>query len=54
MAVILLLVAIISLHISTSPVTKIALVGFFMVVFAGSVGLLTAAKRSEVFGATAA
>ncbi|KAF2666786.1 hypothetical protein BT63DRAFT_427199 [Microthyrium microscopicum] len=54
MAVILLLVAIISLHIVSRPATKIALVAVFMVVFAGSVGLLTTAKRSEIFAATAA
>ena len=31
-----------------------ALIGIFTVLFAGSVGLLTAASRAEVFAATAA
>jgi hypothetical protein len=54
MAVMLLLVAIISLHVVSSAVTKLVLVGVFMVVFAASVGLFTTAKRSEIFAATAA
>jgi hypothetical protein len=54
MAVLLLLVAIVSLHLVSSPTTKVVLVGIFMVIFAASVGLLTTAKRLEIFGATAA
>jgi hypothetical protein len=30
------------------------MIGIYMVLFAGSVGFLTTAKRSEVFAATAA
>lgn len=53
-AVILLFVAIIALYYISSPTTKLIMVGFFMLLFAGSVGLFTTAKRSEVFAATAA
>jgi hypothetical protein len=53
-AVVLLFVAIIALYYISSPTTKLIMVGFFMLLFAGSVGLFTTAKRSEVFAATAA
>ncbi|KAF2023207.1 hypothetical protein EK21DRAFT_105440 [Setomelanomma holmii] len=38
----------------SNPTTKLVMVGVFMLLFAGSVGLFTTAKRSEVFAATAA
>jgi hypothetical protein len=33
---------------------KLGIIGAFIVLFAGSVGLLTTAKRTEIFAATAA
>ena len=54
MAVVLLWVAIFTLHAISSPKAKLGMVGFYMLVFAMSVGLLTTAKRSEIFAATAA
>ncbi|KAH6629701.1 hypothetical protein C7974DRAFT_395030 [Boeremia exigua] len=53
-AVVLLFVAIICLYYISSPTTKLIMVGIFMLLFAGSVGLFTTAKRSEIFAATAA
>jgi hypothetical protein len=53
-AIVLLFVAIIALYYIRSPTTKLAMVDIFMLLFAGSVGLFTTAKRSEVFAATAA
>ena len=54
LAAMLLIGAIIALHCATSQILRIALVGVFTAAFAGSVGLLTAASRAEVFAATAA
>ena len=48
MAVILLFVAIVTLHLATKASTKLILVGVYMMVFAFAVGSLTAAKRVEV------
>ena len=50
----LLIGAIVALHCAASQNLRIALVGIFTAAFAGSVGLLTAASRAEVFAATAA
>lgn len=52
--VILLFVAILALYYISSPTKKLVMIGVFMLLFAGSVGLFTTAKRSEVFAATAA
>lgn len=52
--VILLFVAILALYFILNPTVKLIMVGVFMLLFAGSVGLFTTAKRSEVFAATAA
>lgn len=53
-AVILLFVAIVTLHLTTKASTKLILVGVYMMVFAFAVGSLTAARLVEVFAATAA
>lgn len=50
----LLFGAILALYYVSKPTTKLIMVGVFMLLFAGSVGLFTTAKRSEVFAATAA
>jgi hypothetical protein len=54
LTVILLFVAILALYYISNPTTKLIIVGVFMLLFAGCVGLFTTAKRSEVFAATAA
>jgi hypothetical protein len=54
LAAFLLVGAILALHSVSSDNVKLGLLSLFTVVFAASVGLLTNAKRSEVFGATAA
>jgi hypothetical protein len=46
--------AIVALYIVTNPKTRLALVGSFIFLFALSVGLLTDARRPEIFAATAA
>jgi len=51
---VLLFVAIMTLHAVSNPTVKLVMVGLYMILFAISVGLLTTAKRSEVFAATAA
>ncbi|OCL03677.1 hypothetical protein AOQ84DRAFT_433802 [Glonium stellatum] len=53
-AAILLIGAITSLYFVTSPGAKLGMISGFTVLFAISVGLLTNAKRSEMFAATAA
>lgn len=50
----LLIGAIIALNYVQSQDWRIALIGIFTILFAGSVGLLTTASRVEVFAATAA
>jgi hypothetical protein len=52
--VVLLFVAILALYYIRNPTTKLIMVGVFMLPFAAGIGLLTTAKRSEVFAATAA
>lgn len=54
LAAVLLIGAIVALYIVRSPKRKLGIVAGFTVGFAGSVGLLTNARRAEVFGATAA
>jgi hypothetical protein len=54
LAITLLYVAIISLYVTSNPNKKLGIIGAFIVVFAASVGLLTSAKRTEVFAAAAA
>jgi hypothetical protein len=53
-AIILLVVAMVSLYVVTNPTTKLAMVTAFTVLFALSIALLTNAKRTGVYGATAA
>jgi predicted anti-sigma-YlaC factor YlaD len=54
LAALLLIGAIIVLYKVKSPDVKLGLIGVFTVLFAASVGLLTNARRAEVFAATAA
>ncbi|KAH7001149.1 hypothetical protein EDB80DRAFT_721565 [Ilyonectria destructans] len=54
LAALLLIGAILVLYNTQSNNLKLGLIGLFTTLFAGSVGLLTNAKRAEVFGATAA
>lgn len=53
-AAVLLVVAIISLYIVNHPTTKLVLVVTYTFLFAISVGLLTNARKAEVFSAAAA
>ena len=53
-AAILLISAILSLHVVTSDKAKLGLVAMYTILFALSVGVLTNARRAEVFAATAA
>ena len=54
LAALLLVGAMVALNYVRSHDRRLALIGIFTVFFAGSVGLLTAASRAEVFAATAA
>ncbi|KAK3681001.1 hypothetical protein B0T22DRAFT_502515 [Podospora appendiculata] len=54
LAAMLLFGAILILYNTKSDNLKLGLLAFFTILFAASVGLLTNAKRSEVFGSTAA
>ena len=54
LAAVLLIGAIVTLNYVQNQDLKIALVGIFPLLFASSVGLLSAATRVEVFAATAA
>ena len=54
MAALLLEGAIIALYFVTDPHLRLGLIALFMVLFAGGIGLLSNAKRSEMFAATAA
>jgi len=54
LAAILLEGAIVALYFITNPHLQLGLIALFMVLFAGSIGLLSNAKRSEMFAATAA
>lgn len=54
LAAILLVGAIVSLHSVSSDEAKLGLLTVFTLLFAGSIGLLTNARRAEVFAATAA
>lgn len=54
MAALLLEGAILALYLVTSPHVRLGLIALFMVLFAGGIGLLSNAKRSEMFAATAA
>jgi hypothetical protein len=54
LAVVLLIVSIVTLYLVTNNNTRLALICVFTVVFAGSVHLLTNAKRAELFASTAA
>lgn len=54
LAAVLLVGAIVALYAVDSDKVKLGLIALFTTIFAASVGLLTNAKRSEIFGATAA
>ncbi|KAJ3544900.1 hypothetical protein NM208_g2782 [Fusarium decemcellulare] len=54
LAALLLIGAIVVLYNATSDNLKLGLIALFTITFAASVGLLTNARRAEVFGATAA
>jgi hypothetical protein len=54
MAVLLLFAAIITLYVVTRPTVKLIMIGVYMLLFAGSIGVFTAAKLTDVFAATAA
>lgn len=54
LAAILLEGAIVVLYFVTSPNLQLGLIALFIVLFAASIGLLSNAKRSEMFAATAA
>lgn len=54
LAVVLLIVSIVTLYLVTNNNIRLALICVFTVVFAGSVHLLTNAKRAELFASTAA
>ena len=49
-----LVAAVLILYNVTNPNTKLGLLALFTVLFAASVGILTNARRAEVFGTTAA
>ncbi|KAF1924769.1 uncharacterized protein M421DRAFT_103513 [Didymella exigua CBS 183.55] len=54
LAAVLLIGAIVTLYIVSSPGAKLGLVSMFTLLFAASIALCTNAKRAEVFAATAA
>ncbi|KAE9375349.1 hypothetical protein N431DRAFT_402786 [Stipitochalara longipes BDJ] len=54
LAVVLLIVSIVTLYVVTNNNVRLALICVFTVVFAGSIHLLTNAKRAELFASTAA
>ena len=54
LAAVLLIVSIVTLYLVTNNNVRLALICVFTVVFAGSVHLLTNAKRAELFASTAA
>ena len=54
MAGLLLIGAIISLYFITRPLTRLGLVAMWTILFAFSVNVLSTARRSEMFAATAA
>lgn len=55
LSAILLIGAIVALYyVPASDPAKLGILGAFTILFAGSIGLLTNARRAEVFGATAA
>ncbi|KAI1799906.1 hypothetical protein F4811DRAFT_69281 [Daldinia bambusicola] len=53
-AAIFLIGPIIGLNFAGSPTAKLIMISFFVVTFAASIGLITTAKRAEIFAATAA
>ena len=53
-AAFLLIGAVVALYFIKSQGSRLGTLGAFTLLFAGAVGLLTNARRSEVFGATAA
>jgi hypothetical protein len=54
LAALLLIGAILVLYKVQSPDLRLGLIALFTALFAASVGLLTNARRAELFGATAA
>ncbi|KAH6616830.1 hypothetical protein C7974DRAFT_53138 [Boeremia exigua] len=54
LSIVLLFSAIVALYLVSSPAKKLVILGLYVVLFASSVGLLTTAKKTEIFAATAA
>lgn len=54
LAAVLLIGAIVSLYVVKSPNKKLGMIAAFTVIFASSIGILTNARRAELFAATAA
>ena len=54
LAALLLVGAITSLYAVESPEKKLVMIGIYTLIFAGVVGVLTNARRAELFAATAA
>ncbi|KAJ9667112.1 hypothetical protein H2201_002631 [Coniosporium apollinis] len=54
LAAILLIGAIVTLYVITSPKWRLGLIAAFTTLFAATIGLLTSASRAEIFAATAA
>ncbi len=53
-AVVLLVVAIVSLYVVNNPTAKLGMVAAYTVLFALSIALLTNARRTEIYGVAAA
>lgn len=54
LSALLLIGAILSLYFISSPNARLGMIAGFTTLFAASIGALTSARRSEIFGATAA
>jgi hypothetical protein len=53
-AAVLLIGAILSLYVVTNAKARLAMIAIYTILFAGSIALLSKARRAEVFAATAA
>lgn len=54
MSAFLLMGAIVALYLVKNMAKRLGILAIFTSVFAGSIGLLTNARRAEIFGSTAA
>jgi hypothetical protein len=54
LSALLLIGPILSLYFVTSPRARLGMIAGYTILFAASIGALTSARRSEIFGATAA